>query len=102
MESGRHAFSNGVVTHRPRATKRLKAIHARGESSKGTLRLLWPFISIPGVAASARRHDYLVAPLGTLTLAELGVQAPSVNSSKSGETKGKCVRSSEIIGVIHE
>jgi len=74
----------------------------RCEISKETLRLLWPFISIPGAAASTRRHDCLVAPLGTLTQAELGVKAPSVNSCMSGETKRKCVRSSEIIGVIHE
>ncbi len=44
----------------------------------GTLRLLWPF-TIPGAAASARRHDHLVAPPGTLTLAAHPMALPAAS-----------------------
>ncbi len=44
------------------------------------MRLLWPF-TIPGAAASAQRHDYLVAPPGTLTLAAHPMALPAASRS---------------------
>ncbi len=47
---------------------------------KGTLRLLWPF-TIPGAAASAKRHDCLVAQPGTLTPASHPMALPAASRS---------------------
>ncbi len=44
------------------------------------MRLLWPF-TIPGAAASAQRHDCLVAPPITLTLAAHPMARPAASRS---------------------